>query len=297
MSHGTTLFLPRSRAQCFHTCGWVNESCPTYERVMACVCVQMDQGVMAWPHLRHTYESISHVTYLNKSWPTNGMSHVPCVKMSWYDLIFGRWIPRVEWRGLTTFAERNKACIFRKLFQAILSWNLSFLQNILELGLSPKTPTQIDWLLKIRNIFCVCIKFPPPVLSPLHSTRKMSHVTHVNKSCPSNETSHTLKNHGTTSSIGFSHEPKTFPRFDTHQQANESCHTCEQVMSHEWNESRPIHKGVVLRSHLWSLLQRMQSVMSHIWRSHGTTSSLAYRCVNKPSHTNEPSHVPYIRES
>jgi len=31
---------------------------------------------------------------------------------------------------------RNKACIFRKLTQIILSWNLSFLQNILELRLS-----------------------------------------------------------------------------------------------------------------------------------------------------------------
>jgi len=32
-------------------------------------------------------------------------------------------------------------------------------------------PTQIDWHLKIQNTDFVCIKFPPPLLSLLHSTR------------------------------------------------------------------------------------------------------------------------------
>ena len=39
--------------------------------------------------------------------------------------------PRLEWKGLTTFARRNKACVF-------------FLSYILKLGLSPEIPTQID---------------------------------------------------------------------------------------------------------------------------------------------------------
>jgi len=79
--------------------------------------------------------------------------------------------PRVEWRGLSAFARCNKACVFRKIIYVTLSWNLQFLQNIPELGLRPEIFTQIDWHLKIQNTTFLCIKFPPPILSPLHSTR------------------------------------------------------------------------------------------------------------------------------
>ena len=78
--------------------------------------------------------------------------------------------PRVQCRGLTPFARRNRACVFRKLIQVTLYWNLEFLQNILELRLSPEILTQIDWHLKIQNTTFLCIKIPPPILSPLHST-------------------------------------------------------------------------------------------------------------------------------
>jgi len=53
----------------------------------------------------------------------------------------------------------------------MFSGNLSFLQNILELGFSPEIPTPIDWHLKIQNTHFGRIKFPPPILSPLHCTR------------------------------------------------------------------------------------------------------------------------------
>ena len=36
-------------------------------------------------------------------------------------------------------------------------------------------PIEIDWPLKIQNTDFVCIKFPPPILSPLHSTRIYLH--------------------------------------------------------------------------------------------------------------------------
>jgi len=42
------------------------------------------------------------------------------------------YVPRVEKRGLTTFARRNKACVSCKFIQVILSGNLWFLQNILD---------------------------------------------------------------------------------------------------------------------------------------------------------------------
>jgi len=50
------------------------------------------------------------------------------------------YVPRVERRGLTTFARRNKACVSCKFIHVILSGNFW----ILELGLSPKNSTQID---------------------------------------------------------------------------------------------------------------------------------------------------------
>jgi len=94
--------------------------------------------------------------------------------------------PRAEWRGLTilqhyntttpqhsgrtTFALRNKARVFCKLTRVISYLTSSFLQDILKLGVSPEIPTQIDWHLKIENAHFVCNKFPPPILSPLHST-------------------------------------------------------------------------------------------------------------------------------
>jgi len=86
-----------------------------------------------------------------------------------------RWInesphPRVEWRGLTAFARRNKACVFRETIYVTLFWDFEFLQNILELRLSPEIPNQIDWHLKIQNTTFLCIKFPPPILSPLDFT-------------------------------------------------------------------------------------------------------------------------------
>ena len=90
-----------------------------------------------------------------------------------------RCSPRVEWRGLTACAMRTKACVFRKLIQITLSWNFLFLQNILKLRLSPEIPTQIDWHLKIQNTTFVCIKFPPPIVSPLYSTRGYVHCMYI----------------------------------------------------------------------------------------------------------------------
>jgi len=84
--------------------------------------------------------------------------------------------PRVQCRGLTPFARRNRACVFRKLIRVTLSWNLEFLQNILELRLTPEIPSQIDWHLKIQSTTFLCIKFPPPILIPLQSTRGQSHL-------------------------------------------------------------------------------------------------------------------------
>jgi len=77
-------------------------------------------------------------------------------------------IPRDEWTGHTAFARRNKACVFRKIT------NLSHFvisPCVLELRLWPETPTLINWNLKIQNTAFWCNKFPPPILSPLHSTR------------------------------------------------------------------------------------------------------------------------------
>ena len=61
---------------------------------------------------------------------------------------------RVEWRGLKTFARRNKARVFRKLTYAILSWNLSFLQNILEFRLSQIFPLKstVFWRSRIQHV-------------------------------------------------------------------------------------------------------------------------------------------------
>jgi len=44
--------------------------------------------------------------------------------------------PWVGWRGLTAFARRTKAFVFRKIIYVTFFWNLWFLQNILELRLS-----------------------------------------------------------------------------------------------------------------------------------------------------------------
>jgi len=54
--------------------------------------------------------------------------------------------PRVQWRGLTAFARRNKACIFRKIIYVTLFWNRIFSQNNLELGLSPARDSQSNRL-------------------------------------------------------------------------------------------------------------------------------------------------------
>ena len=72
--------------------------------------------------------------------------------------------------GLTACATCDKACVYRKIIHVTLFWNLKFLQNILELWLSPWIPTQIDLHLKIQNTTFLCIEFPPQILSPLHST-------------------------------------------------------------------------------------------------------------------------------
>ena len=80
----------------------------------------------------------------------------------------------MEWRGLTACARRNIACISREIIDVTLFWNLWFLQNILELRLSPEIPSLIDWHLKIQNTTFLCIRFLPPILSPLHSTRAKS---------------------------------------------------------------------------------------------------------------------------
>jgi len=52
-------------------------------------------------------------------------------------------ISAFEWRGLTAFARRNNACVFRKIIYVTLFWNLWCLQNILELRLSSESPNHI----------------------------------------------------------------------------------------------------------------------------------------------------------
>jgi len=79
----------------------------------------------------------------------------------------------VEWSEFTAFDMLNKACVFRKIIYVTLSWNVKFPQNILELRLSPKIHSQSYLHLKIQNTTFLCIKFPPSILSPLHSTRGM----------------------------------------------------------------------------------------------------------------------------
>jgi len=78
--------------------------------------------------------------------------------------------PQVEWRGLTSCARRNKACVFRKsinLGHFVISPKNSGTQIILEIL------TQIDWNLKIQITPFWGNKFPPPFLSLLHSTSGM----------------------------------------------------------------------------------------------------------------------------
>jgi len=79
--------------------------------------------------------------------------------------------PRLEWRGLTAFARRNKACVFRKILDVTLFWNLKNFRNILDLRLSPEISSQMYLHLKIQNTTFLCIKFPPPILSAVHSSR------------------------------------------------------------------------------------------------------------------------------
>jgi len=54
--------------------------------------------------------------------------------------------PRVEWTGLASFARCNKTCDFRKLIQ-------------------------IFFFKKMHNTTFLCNRFPPPILSTLHSIR------------------------------------------------------------------------------------------------------------------------------
>jgi len=82
-----------------------------------------------------------------------------------------KFVMNFEWRGLTAFARRNKACVVHKLISGILSVNVSFLPNILELVLSPEKTTQIKGNVKIQNTPFLYIKFPTLMLSPVHSTR------------------------------------------------------------------------------------------------------------------------------
>jgi len=92
---------------------------------------------LKWKNHGHTYEWgmshawMRHVTFMNEA------SHVHVWRishmcMSWFERTF-EWgmpaDPRLERKGLTTFARRNKAYFF-------------FLLHILKLRLSPEIPTQ-----------------------------------------------------------------------------------------------------------------------------------------------------------
>jgi len=104
-------------------------------------------------HITHTcapvlyYSKAVHITHM--TWPCFLAPHI------WLVGQFNVWCsqficvmcaplycPRVEWRGLTVFARRSKACVFRNIIYVTLFWNLEFLQNILELRLSLEIPSR-----------------------------------------------------------------------------------------------------------------------------------------------------------
>jgi len=97
------------------------------------------------------------------------IAHIPC-SLAFHGLLtlYCLLAPRVELRGLTAFARRNSACVFRKFIHLghfVISPKYSGTQIISEIS------TPIEWNLKIQNIPFWGDKFSPPILSPLHSTR------------------------------------------------------------------------------------------------------------------------------
>jgi len=81
------------------------------------------------------------------------------------------WQPQRGVERDTSFARRSKACASRNISLGHFVYgNLYFVQNMLEVRLLPEILDQIDLHLKIMNTTFLCIMFPPPILSPLHST-------------------------------------------------------------------------------------------------------------------------------
>ena len=76
--------------------------------------------------------------------------------------------PLVDWRGLTTFARRNKACIFCKLIEVILSWICHFSKIFWNSDYCQRNPLKSN---AIWRSF-LSVKFPPTILSPHNSTRR-----------------------------------------------------------------------------------------------------------------------------
>ena len=133
----------------------MNESCVPHVNMNEWTVKLSASSALIWAHM-----SMSHVPCMNESCPAykhecmntritgivrDGMStrmNESCPMYEW--VMCAIYESRVEWRGLTAFAMRSKACVFRKIVHVTLCWNLQFLQNILELRVSPEIHSQID---------------------------------------------------------------------------------------------------------------------------------------------------------
>jgi len=201
----------------------IEEWCHTYKQGMshewdASRCTY--KGVMVRPQLWKVDESMSHVTHASTLCPANDMRHVARTNESWYIL-------------------RNHDTYKGVMARPHLWHTHESMSHVTHVNkLCPTNDMRHVARINESWYDLIFAAFWSPVFSHVWMSQwVLSHVWTSNGVCVCANGS---RSHGMTSSLAYIW-------------VNKSCHTFEQVMTHEWNESRPKCKNVMVRPHLWQM--------------------------------------------